>query len=830
METHTEKQKLHWDIHPSIVLQLGEDLITDVVQALVELVKNSYDADATYAKVVISTAENNYAPESLYQEAKGSIVIDDDGIGMDLPTIQRGWLTISNSLKREMKSSKQYTKRNRTPLGDKGLGRLGAQRLGHNLEIITKPEGSTIGYHVGCCWRDFKMEELLSKVPVVQEFIPNLSRKGTRVIISDLKDSEQWKGDAVVRLQNQLSQMISPYSDVRDFRVFIYADGKHLELADISDKVRDSAQLRYRITYRNQKLYISGKARLAFLRPNDRSENERFRRLIEQDGGNGFLHFLTQQPAARDLAVTHSNEDGWFVEFENSCNLTDLDSVLLVDGTPADPGPFTGEVDSFDLGESSRTQSVFDKASEYRDYIKNLSGIRVYRDGFAVRVDRDWLKLGEAWTSATSYYGLKPSNTIGYIALSARDNYVLEETTDREGFKATPYYQNFFQLLQHFVWVTQQAQELLRRTALDYVRTEEKNEAGVTQTVAPEEIIREINNGLSRAKELEKPLQALSVTLSDTVALAQNSLNTTKTPVTNNDRVTETFQSAAVFLTARINEAKIVIGKVQQYIRETEQLEKLSNVLSDQIDQLHDQLDMMYETVSLGLTAEALSHEIHNAADRLAQLTRQITEHIRKSEQCDLKIVSFVEHVNSSISAMRKQLSHLAPSLRYVREERENMDISTFFNEITGYYKEHLKQRNIRLETQVDNSFQLCMNRGKLTQIIDNLVLNSEYWLREDLRTGRISQGIIRINICKPHIQISDNARGIDTSVEESLFQPFITTKGRGKGRGLGLFIVKQLLDSEGCNISLLPIRNEQGRRYIFEIDFSGGLGNVKQQ
>src|ERR1700692_1178029 len=90
-------------IHASIVFQLGEDLITDVVQALIELVKNSYDADADYARIVIITDRLNDFPGSKYPKANGYIVIEDNGIGMNEDTIQRGWLTISNSLKREMK-------------------------------------------------------------------------------------------------------------------------------------------------------------------------------------------------------------------------------------------------------------------------------------------------------------------------------------------------------------------------------------------------------------------------------------------------------------------------------------------------------------------------------------------------------------------------------------------------------------------------------------------------------------------------------------------------------------------------------------------------------
>ena len=61
--------------------------------------------------------------------------------------------------------------------------------------------------------------------------------------------------------------------------------------------------------------------------------------------------------------------------------------------------------------------------------------------------------------------------------------------------------------------------------------------------------------------------------------------------------------------------------------------------------------------------------------------------------------------------------------------------------------------------------------------------------------------------------------------MEEDLFEPFVTMKRKGEGRGLGLFVCQQLLESESCAIELLPERNEGRRRYAFEIDLSGAVG-----
>src|ERR1700730_9630534 len=114
MSTSQNNPKYHFDIHASVVLKLGDELISDVAQALTELVKNSYDADATYAKVVVDT-EGKLGEESYYPGATGYITVEDDGIGMDEATIINGWLTVSKSPKREMKRSGLTTERGRTP-------------------------------------------------------------------------------------------------------------------------------------------------------------------------------------------------------------------------------------------------------------------------------------------------------------------------------------------------------------------------------------------------------------------------------------------------------------------------------------------------------------------------------------------------------------------------------------------------------------------------------------------------------------------------------------------------------------------------------------------
>ena len=106
------------------------------------------------------------------------------------------------------------------------------------------------------------------------------------------------------------------------------------------------------------------------------------------------------------------------------------------------------------------------------------------------------------------------------------------------------------------------------------------------------------------------------------------------------------------------------------------------------------------------------------------------------------------------------------------------------------------------------------MNRGKLTQVFDNLVLNAEYWLKEAIRAEHVSGGKITVEVDAPFVRVSDNGRGVDETVEKSLFEPFVTMKRSAEGRGLGLFVCRQLLDSESCDLVLLP-RPQRARQSV---------------
>ena len=836
MARRRDQVPAHFIANASIVFRLGEELITDIVQALVELVKNSYDSDATWVKVTIDTRANNKRGRK-YQDAKGVITIEDDGDGMRRETIEQGWLTIGNSPKRVSKERGEVTRLGRTPIGDKGLGRLGVQRLASNVEILTKSRDELAEFYVAFSWHDFRDAESLGEVPVtIEERARGKSEKpGTTLILSDLQSTDTWQQELSIQdLQRKLSGMISPFQEARDFVVYVEIDGKHLELAEITKRIRETALLKYQFHFDGSIFHVSGKARLEYLQPSDKQDQVLLRSLCRQDGGKTLFEYLSRKAGKRRPPLfTQSKSAGWFSEFGIERRLEDIDKIKMVNGFPANPGPFRGEIDAVSLDRSNIQNHAFDRFSDYRRLVADLSGVRVYRDGFGIRVGGDWLGLGKQWTTATSYYGLRPSNVLGFVALTAKDNAALIETTSREGFQVTPHYENFFSLLTEFVRFAGDVQEFLRRGVLEFLKEHSDRKAQVSAGDSATDItgrIEDVANRLFTEKmKLDRyagSFRPVADKASSTLAVVRKELSTAVKKDHKVVAAVERLEQTMLEVSVAADDVEKVLAEIGEVLGKASELKDLREVLDRRWKTLQDEVSSLYESVSLGLTAEALSHEIHNIADGLAQRSSALLRKVRANGVQKSTIVAFVEHVRTSVSAMRKQLSHLTPSLRYLREQRERIEMAEFVNELADFYSTSRKEKKVRIaaSTKKGRSFSVQMNKGKLTQVFDNLILNAEYWLQEAVRAEKIELGEISIFVDHPVVRVLDNGRGVDPAVEESLFDPFITTKRRGEGRGLGLFIVQQLLDSESCSVILTPEKNSHKRRYVFEIDFSGAI------
>jgi hypothetical protein len=108
---------------------IGEELISDDVVAVSELVKNAHDADALTVTVAFRSVTGQ----------GGEIEVRDDGCGMDLETLLGRWMEPAASTK--VVADGRVTARGRRVLGEKGVGRFAADKLARNLELVSRVKG-----------------------------------------------------------------------------------------------------------------------------------------------------------------------------------------------------------------------------------------------------------------------------------------------------------------------------------------------------------------------------------------------------------------------------------------------------------------------------------------------------------------------------------------------------------------------------------------------------------------------------------------------------------------------------------------------------------------
>lgn len=869
-ELETAAEDVRFDISSAVVRQLGEQLISDEVTALLELVKNAYDADANYARIVVDTTgiytdekthfpfkasrptdadpqgpepdvgedESENPETTLHREPvpPGYILIEDDGTGMSPDDIERGWLTISLSDKREMKrAGRTSPKKERTPLGDKGLGRLSAQRLGSKLEMFTvkerpvpRSDGEVVWthdddrQHVAVDWDLFEEGVPLSRVPVRLETEPRRPReRGTRLLITALQNADVWRRSEGEQsaLVGGLTQLVSPFVAEPQFRVLLSIDGEEFDFEHIGDRVRSAAISTHEFYFDGESLTIEGKVGLRALVGNDKKDV--YRQMIGNDQGRKFAEFLSRKKV-KIPNVTFFPSKGWFFSYGV---VRDLPPGLEYEGEGddrqiADPGTFQGEIDQYRYtrADLSDLGDIFNDAAAYKDFLNRQRGVHIYRDGFGIRpygIDgEDWLDLGKGQTSGRSAYGLRPSNVVGYVSISARDNPNLEEKTDREGFVNTPVSRNFFRLTDAVVTTINSVLERLRREYVAFKNERQKELAGVLNT---ENVVSEMRSTSTQAKKA-------GAAGSDALAVAEAAVEVAAGRVEG--------VSADPDLLAALRAARDELGRARKAVEEIYALREMAarldghaEFVEQRFEYLQEQIGEFAELAGLGLTAEALTHELAQIADRVLRETRELTQTLRQKEIVVAEVSAYTEFMRSAMSAMRKQLSHIAPSLRYVRETQDEVHIEAFLRQIARYYKGKKGFKEAGIDVVLEAPFEdfvVTVNKGKLTQVIDNLVLNSEYWLREGRRRGTVEAPRITFRSSPPYVDVFDNGPGIAKEAMVSMFEPFNTTKPKEEGRGLGLFIVRQLLDASGSDIYVLPDLNEHGKQYIFRLDLSG--------
>lgn len=446
---------------PSARLQylLAEQLVSDPNVAILEFIKNAYDADATDVTVEFDLAS---------ELSKSSLLIADNGSGMDHDSFEQNWMHPGFSAKIDALP----TSRNRIPVGEKGLGRLAAGRLGETLDVYSRTSPSSPWFHAFFRWEDFNdKDKLLDEIPIAWDEVDSAPvddlATGTIVYIKGL--TLKWdsrppgrrpKGRAVTRigrLRQDLEVLLLPLTaGGQEFTIRLLHNSDLPE--DARGLVGEDAGTP---TGGGNASNGSGGAATTDSKPDGATSTASPPTIAEKASPEAEDSTGAVKPPKFELLdyeyefQVKRRGNGWRVvrKVRRSAEIA-AQTGKGEETTSEVKGPdLPKEIDLAACGPFSGSLYY---ASEWVKTFKQLrvpTGVRIYRDG--VRVDPygepgdDWLGANERKAVRQGHAPLQPNALYGAVSINRKDNPRLKPLANREGFIGNPALDSFIALARH---------------------------------------------------------------------------------------------------------------------------------------------------------------------------------------------------------------------------------------------------------------------------------------------------------------------------------------------------------------------------------------------
>jgi hypothetical protein len=649
---------------------LGDELISDEVMAVVELVKNAYDADAREVTVGLYRSDH---PDT------ACIEVRDNGDGMDLDTVLHAWLEPATERKRRGQR-KTRTSLGRYPLGEKGVGRFAADKLGADMELITRARGQEQEVRLHIRWNVFGDARYLDEIENRWEMRAPLAfggeTHGTLLRVTHLRIP--CDATMVARVRDGLVQLVSPFSHIHDFRIVF-------DCPDFPDRCG---------------LVTSGLLKHA---PHC---------LIGSVDAAGLLH--TEMPADEIMDLRRYAS-------ERFLNGTDL--------RPPVCGPFRVALFVWDLDNAGLRQAAIDR--EMRQTLKRSCGISIYRDGFRIwpygGPGDDWLELNQRRVNNPTMR-VSTNQIVGIVEITQEHNPDLRDRTSREGLLDTPSLHDMKALVLGAIARLEERRFVARQTVV----------APVPERIESDPVLQLVDQLRTGVRAGQGTAQLL-------------------------DRVTAVYRQ-------------------QQQMQDVRQ-------------------ERLMRLASIGLTAEQAMYGIDRTISAASTLLRT-ARNVASQEKVPAQVTQCLAQLEGYMTHLGEQLDALEPLYAESQSgNRERLDVLSVVQHVATILAFRFHQSGVRLSFETRAPVTVSMARPHLLQVLLHLFDNALYWLT---RAPCDQQREIRIRFMTgpPGLIFADNGPGVRAALREHIFQPFLT--GRSDGRGLGLYVVKALLDKYGFPIELV--------------------------
>lgn len=816
-----------------LIMQLGEQLIEDELVALLELIKNAYDADANNVDVVIDT-------DTITPYGVGRIEIKDDGNGMIPSIVRNSFLRLSTSFKEEEKSSIYYHRR---VLGKKGIGRLSFQRLGNYITVETVPnierfeetdllKDEDVEFikeyrkiNIDIDWSEFPIDMDFSDIIATVKYEKDVvASSGTKIVIQGIKNLNFWDMDKKKeeKLKNELLNMMDPFQKNLNlkkserFNVLLKINDVPYSAEPIDESLLDELyDSKVSFDFKDWKLHVKIERPLKYVMQRRNSIVNRM-----EDSGYEILRETQYEKECEDYLVNFKDLNKVYIDYpkikftiekttflseslisklvekKEKGEITEEEYRKAIVDQYAYPGDFAGVIYARDktnkeeidiiLGKEGLVKAKLNTLSDINKAWSSMQGVYVYRNGFRVLPygRKDWIGFTEkSQTAANNIY--KEHTVVGYLKLDGFTSEKLEEQTNRQGFIQDEYGKNFFMLIQNFLLNIMFESDIKFRDG--FSRIKEKKDGVVTDNgkIIFERIADFEDEKNARMQDVKEQVEDLRIAIS-------NKAMATNMP----QKVVENLQDT--ILQYEAVEKKAIDEKKQEIYLKSQQIEEIKDIVP---------------LLGLGIIAESLTHEMNRIEQNIEDCARDT---IKCKTDTD-KIVKNQRNIITQTNFLKIQLAHMESTYRRNLEKQEEILLRDFLLDM--YVNEDSpmsrKARRDGVDVLVEGANILIKaNKGILTTIFDNIFLNSLYWVQYSQQKKYIKFIVKQSGT----IECFDSGCGVHPEIEDKLFEPFRFMKENG--RGLGLFIVRELTENMNGRVWLSDERRD-GRRFKFVFDLS---------
>lgn len=727
-----------------LITMIGDQLIKNELIALVELIKNSYDADASWVKVSFIDFEPDF---SLKPSSK--IIIEDDGCGMNADILRKHWLNPATPNKLRRKEINAKTEKGRILQGEKGIGRFAIFKLGKSIKIITRRQKrncnghfinageeieNTLIYDFSKYDDNFLKENGKDKdlflenleIELIQTKPEIITKKeitlgtnkyqrnpyGTIIEISQLKT--KWNSSRINRIQNEVGKLQPIFSNGvnSDFSVWIYKD---TQLHEYQDRYRERLIncLENKSVFKITDGFYCSINNVIRLRINERLVNLDFKD-SDINGLKLFKKFGSP-------------------EYKTEC------------------GSFHFEFYIFDFNVDSENPAKYFLDREDKKIIRDHR-IYLYRDNLRVMPygdpEDDWLRIDIARGTIRANEFLSNDQVVGCVYISQKENPKLIDKTNREGLIEDG------RALDDFITVLQLILQYLRQKIFTQYLIEKQRKKEIDR----------IKHG--RPSEL---------------------LETAKKQYADNQTALEFLKSFE-----------------RSYTKEKKVLE--------------DRINKTENLAAVGLSIETASHDIMLFIRKSLEQQDSLIRDLMLDGEIDREeLLTRLTSIRGNFSMVETQMKDVQLLFPSTKSRTKNINVRDIIEKVYRLYKRVFSDNKISIEFNVtEQPLIVKTTDAVLLQVFINLFDNAFYWLKTINRERKIE---IIIDGNNQRLIFADNGPGIKEDDINYIFEAFYSGKGED-GRGLGLYIARQLLDRYDYSITLAEFSKDRilnGANFVLE-------------